>query len=106
MNHLPTDDEWAEVSPELKRLMPDLSRHIPEAAELMHALSKIAIWNLHRGFLFLHAAIHKGLREGYSPEQVGEFATLSARIMNESQRQFDEIMFDTFTPVEGVETVN
>jgi hypothetical protein len=103
---LPTVGEWEEVSAELKQLMPDVSHHDPRTGDQIRRHFIIATWNIHEAFLIHLAAIQKGLREGWSPEQVGAFAAKSASALNYFYRELEGYAFDTYTPVGSSETVN
>ncbi len=77
--------KWKEVSPEVKRMMPDVAHHVIEPGIEKHM--RLALRHLQMAIDVNIAGIKAGITKGWTPEDVGQLAAQTGRAVNEYQTQ-------------------
>ncbi len=80
--------KWKDVSPEVKRMMPDVSHHVIEPHVEKH--TRLALRHLQMAIDTNAAGVERGIAEDWTPEDVGRLAAQSVHAVNEYQAQFAE----------------
>jgi hypothetical protein len=93
---------WKDVSPEVKRMMPDVAHHAIEPHVEKH--TRLALRHLQMAIDASIAGIKAGITGGWTPEDVGHMAAQSVHAVNEYQAHFTDSYLPLIT--DATEYVN